>query len=71
MTTHEQPDPDTQECGGCLYWRMAFGDGYTGECHRHAPVALKLQRRHYEVASPSWPETFHNEWCGDFVRGER
>lgn len=57
-------------CENCCFWkRMSVPFIGSGECHRHAPVALTVATERTPVRRPGdrlWPPTFESDACGDF-----
>jgi len=53
-------------CRTCRYWVGFFEaapDAVLGECHRRSPQALHLDGE--LDFSACFPETDHNQWCGE------
>ena len=72
----------TVECQNCLYWQFSSGlaseinpSSKIGYCRRHAPQHLARESKGVQIAGHKkgerpflaiWPETFAEEWCGEF-----
>ena len=58
---------DVARCETCRFYCVWSED--TGECRRHAPMAMALNRR--DLGDPediiaAWPTVQAGDWCGDF-----
>ena len=66
-------------CDICKFWEE-FGKDFEGRCLRHAPRPItifeltKMEERDGAIPgrteileSASWPVTYWEEWCGEFV----
>jgi len=53
-------------CEACRYWQCLdrYEHDDVGRCRRHAPQTVKDSM---DNTFRSWPCTFHDDWCGEFV----
>ena len=55
------PEPP-RRCDGCSVWDREGTTG-VGFCRRHAPLVARVTAKEIETV---WPETFAEDWCGEF-----
>ena len=55
-------------CGDCRFWQEKGRE--MGACCRYAPRALAFEDGGYTDVRGHFPETWVNEWCGEFVKGK-
>lgn len=60
-----------ESCTECRFWRVE-SDGQKGLCFRHAPrpafpTPKTLTNPDSIRSYVTWPATWHNDWCGEFV----
>ena len=55
-----------RKCGTCEYWDKpsVIDKEETNECRRYPPVKLKN-------GETEFPETYFNDWCGEYKREEK
>jgi hypothetical protein len=53
-------------CGCCKFWQRPDAGRVTGECRRHAPVAVAPSQQKYALRMFAWTQP--DDWCGEFVK---
>lgn len=68
---------DEEKCSSCRFWQgHGRHDGLkSGDCRRYPPVLPPLKKHISSIGrggvySGMVPETFADEWCGEFQRKE-
>jgi hypothetical protein len=59
------------KCQWCRFWGASVqrdgADFRQFDCRRHAPIFHEIRDGGY-IRQQSWPQTKHDDWCGDFDR---
>ena len=58
------PEPEKKICGYCVHWRQYMTGKPEGQCRRHAPRPIFIDRR--KGGDADWPGTRGDDWCGEW-----
>jgi hypothetical protein len=59
----------TMTCTSCRFWsEIASG---RGACRRNAPRCLVEPVMTPRDSTASWPQTWHDDWCGEYEAASR
>lgn len=63
----------TERCATCRWWLHEHGgDFMPGQCRRAPPLTADIRYEHSRGRSViKWPETHHDDWCGEHEPCER